>query len=86
MVPENRKERLVAAQDVVRAKRARQAEAPEAAAPEALVRSDAPLPLQARAVDVADQPQAHTTCKRCAADVPADAVECWNCGLLFRPC
>ena len=43
--------------------------------------ANAPLPLQARKVDAVEQPRAHTTCKRCAATVPADAVECWNCGL-----
>lgn len=80
MVPENRKERLVAAQETVRTKRARQAKAQEPPVAEAAC-LDALLPLQARAVDTSDQPQAHTTCKRCAADVAADATECWNCGL-----
>ncbi len=45
-----------------------------------------PFPLQAREVPTAEEPRAHTTCKRCAADVPADAAECWNCGLVFRSC
>ena len=82
MVPENHKERLVAAQETVRAKRARQADEQPPSAPEAAP-PDVPLPLQARAVDTSGQPQAHTTCKRCAADVAADATECWNCGLRF---
>ena len=45
-----------------------------------------PFPLQAREVPTAEEPRAHTTSKRCAADVPADADECWNCGLVFRSC
>ena len=43
-----------------------------------------PFPLQAREVPTEEEPRARTTCKRCAADVPADATECWNCGLVFR--
>ena len=48
-----------------------------AATPTAVV----PLPLQARELGAPEEPRAHTTCKRCAATVAADAAECWNCGL-----
>lgn len=48
-----------------------------AATPTAVV----PLPLQARELGAPEEPRAHTTCKRCAATVAADATECWNCGL-----
>lgn len=98
MVPENDKARLLRARAVAASKRARSPQAPDAV--EDVPGSDLPigratsskqpqdvgamLPLQAREVPIDQEPRAHTTCKRCAADVPADAVECWNCGLRFR--
>lgn len=77
MVPENQKKRLLAGREIAREKRARRGVASRPLA------DDAPLPVQAREIPTADEPRAHTTCKRCAAEVAADADECWNCGLRF---